>query len=104
MTVPVGIATFFFFPNTPYRGKPWFLTDEEHAIAVQRVQAIGIAPPAKITLRTFTRILSRWRWYAFVFGYVVGSLHPVQDILLTCPSALWLLIHVRRLLWHLAQI
>jgi ACS family pantothenate transporter-like MFS transporter len=72
MTVPVGIATFFFFPNTPYKKKPWFLTEEEHAIALRRVQNVGIAPPAKITWRTFTRILGRWRIYAFVFGYVVS--------------------------------
>ncbi|KAK3369539.1 pantothenate transporter liz1 [Lasiosphaeria ovina] len=71
MTVPVGVGTFFFFPDTPYKKKPWFLTNEEHAIAIKRVQDIGIAPPAKITLRTFTRILSRWRIYAFVFGYVL---------------------------------
>ncbi|KAK1830679.1 major facilitator superfamily domain-containing protein [Podospora conica] len=71
MTVPVGIATFFFFPDTPYKKKPWFLTEEEHAIAIRRVQSVGIAPPAKITLGTFKRILSRWRIYAFVFGYVL---------------------------------
>ncbi|KAK4235656.1 putative pantothenate transporter liz1 protein [Achaetomium macrosporum] len=71
MTVPVGIAMFFFFPNTPYKKKPWFLTEEEHAIALRRVQDVGIAPPAKITWRTFTRILGRWRIYAFVFGYVL---------------------------------
>lgn len=72
MTVPVGIATFFFFPDTPYKKKPWFLTEEEHAIALRRVQNVGIAPPAKITWRTFTRILGRWRIYAFVLGYVVS--------------------------------
>ncbi|KAK0641429.1 major facilitator superfamily domain-containing protein [Cercophora newfieldiana] len=71
MTLPVGIATFFFFPDTPYKKKPWFLTEEEHAIAIRRVQSVGIAPPAKITLGTFKRILTRWRIYAFVLGYVL---------------------------------
>ena len=76
MTVPVGIATFFFFPNSPYKKKPWFLTEEEHAIALRRVRDVGIAPPAKITWRTFTRILGRWRIYAFVLGYVVSLAMP----------------------------
>jgi len=81
MTVPVGIATFFFFPDTPYKKKPWFLTEEEHAIAIRRVQSVGIAPPAKITWGTFTRILSRWRIYAFVFGYVVSlQLEPLETL------------------------
>lgn len=107
MTVPVGIATFFFFPNTPYKTKPWFLTEEEHAIALRRVQDVGIAPPAKITWRTFTRILGRWRIYAFVFGYVVslampcGLLKYSADVSL---SALRLLFPGRRFLRYLAQV
>lgn len=107
MTVPVGIATFFFFPDTPYKKKPWFLTEEEHAIALRRVQSVGIAPPAKITWGTFTRILSRWRIYAFVLGYVVsstlgscGEFGALSDTTL----ALWLLFSGRRLFWHLAQV
>ncbi|KAK3356667.1 pantothenate transporter liz1 [Lasiosphaeria hispida] len=71
MTVPVGLATFIFFPNTPYKKKPWFLTEEENALAIARVQRQGIAAPAPITLGTFKRIFTRWRWYAFVAGYVL---------------------------------
>jgi hypothetical protein len=90
MTVPVGIATFFFFPDTPYKKKPWFLTDEEHELAVKRVQNVGIAAPAKITWQTFTRILGRWRIYAFVFGYVVSfDGFPSDDgLLLTLCSCM----------------
>lgn len=71
MTVPVGLATFFFLPDTPYTTRAWFLTRDECELSVVRVTKAGKAPPVKITFRTFTRILSRWRWYAFVLGYVV---------------------------------
>jgi ACS family pantothenate transporter-like MFS transporter len=47
------------------------LTEEEKALAVALVRDEGIAPPVKITWRTFTRILSRWRWYAFVLAYIL---------------------------------
>lgn len=111
MTVPVGIATFFFFPNTPYKKKPWFLTEEEHAIALRRVRDVGIAPPAKITWRTFTRILGRWRIYAFVLGYVVSLAMPCLAGGLNStyaadhsPSALRLLFLGRGLLRYLAQV
>ncbi|KAK3385168.1 pantothenate transporter liz1 [Podospora didyma] len=72
MTVPVGIATFFFFPDGgPYTTSAWFLTEDERALAVERVRKQGTAPPAKITWGTFTRILGRWRWYAFTLGYIL---------------------------------
>ncbi len=71
MTMPVGIATFFVFPDGPYTTAAWFLTEEEKALAVERVRKEGIAPPVKITWGTFKRILTRWRWYAFVAAYIL---------------------------------
>ncbi|KAF4537444.1 MFS transporter [Lasiodiplodia theobromae] len=71
MTVPVGLATFFILPDTPYTTRAWFLTEEECELSVERVRKAGKAAPVKITLNTFVRILSRWRWYAFVLGYVL---------------------------------
>ncbi|KAK0640236.1 Pantothenate transporter liz1 [Lasiodiplodia hormozganensis] len=73
MTVPVGLATFFILPDTPYTTRAWFLTEEECEMSVERVRKAGKAAPVKITLNTFVRILSRWRWYAFVLGYVASS-------------------------------
>lgn len=71
MTVPVGIATYFFLPDLPDTTTAWFLTEEERALAVARVRKVGTAPPKPLTLRTFSRIMTRWRWYAFVLSYVV---------------------------------
>lgn len=71
MTVPVGLATFIFLPDTPYTTKSWFLSTAEKELAITRVLAAGKAPPVKITLATFKRVLSRWRWYAFVLGYII---------------------------------
>ncbi|KAI8160170.1 hypothetical protein K4K49_003220 [Colletotrichum sp. SAR 10_70] len=71
MTVPVGIATFFFLPDTPYTTKSRFLTAKECELAIERVQKAGKAAPAGVTFATFKRVLSKWRWYAFVLGYVL---------------------------------
>ncbi|RMZ76783.1 hypothetical protein DV737_g4674, partial [Chaetothyriales sp. CBS 132003] len=85
MTAPVGsafggylqaavyesLATWLILPDTPYTTKAWFLGDEDKQLAVERVQKAGKAAPEKITFATFKRILTRWRWYAFVFGYVL---------------------------------
>lgn len=71
MTVPVGLATYIFLPDTPYTTRAWFLTEDERELAKERVIRAGKAAPVKVTLATFKRILSSWKWYAFVVGYVV---------------------------------
>ncbi|KAJ9157315.1 Major facilitator superfamily [Pleurostoma richardsiae] len=71
MTVPVGVAAFFFLPDTPYTTRAWYLTKEERILAQERVRKAGKAPPANINFQTFKRILSHWRWYFFVLGYVL---------------------------------
>jgi ACS family pantothenate transporter-like MFS transporter len=71
MTVPVGLATYVFLPDTPYTTRAWFLTQDERDIAAARVLKAGKAAPEKVTVATFKRILKSWKWYAFVMGYVV---------------------------------
>lgn len=72
MTVPVGIATFFLLPDTPYTTRVWYLSKSERDLAEERVLKAGKAKPVKITLATFKKILSSWKWYVFVIGYVVS--------------------------------
>jgi len=80
MTVPVGFATWFILPDTPYTTKSRFLTDEDKQLAISRVQLAGKAAPEKLTLATIKHVLSGWRWYAFVFGYVLyGSACGASD-------------------------
>ncbi|GKT61727.1 pantothenate transporter liz1 protein [Colletotrichum tofieldiae] len=71
MTIPVGVATFFILPDTPYTTKSKFLTPKECELAIDRVTKAGKAAPAGVTLATFKRVLLKWRWYAFVLGYVL---------------------------------
>lgn len=73
MTVPVGLAIYVFLPDTPYTTRAWFLSEKERSLAAERVQNSGKAAPAKVTAKTFKKILSSWKWYAFVLGYVVST-------------------------------
>lgn len=73
MTIPVGVATLFVLPDTPYTTKSKFLTAQECELAIDRVTKAGKAAPAGVTLATFKRVLLKWRWYAFVLGYVVSK-------------------------------
>lgn len=77
MTIPVGIATFFLLPDTPLRTQAWYLTAAERELAIERVNRAGKAPPGKINLAMFKRILSSWKWYLFTLGYVVSPRHTL---------------------------
>ncbi|KAI0137121.1 pantothenate transporter liz1 [Xylariales sp. AK1849] len=71
MTVPIGLVTFFVLPDTPYTTRSRFLTAKECEMALERVQKAGKAAPTPVTFQTFKRVFSKWRWYAFVLGYVL---------------------------------
>jgi ACS family pantothenate transporter-like MFS transporter len=75
MTIPVGIATYFLLPDTPFTTRAWYLSKREREFAEERVRKAGKAAPANINMETFKRILSSWKWYAFVLGYVVRPFH-----------------------------
>jgi ACS family pantothenate transporter-like MFS transporter len=80
MTVPVGFITWWVLPDTPYTTRAWFLSDEDKQLAIDRAKKAGKAAPAKVTLATFKRVLTGWRWYAFVLGYVLyGSACGASD-------------------------
>lgn len=107
MTIPVGVATFFILPDTPYTTKSKFLTAKECELAIDRVTKAGKAAPAGVTLATFKRVLLKWRWYAFVLGYVVSVLFHNPKFILeaySTSSAVWRVLSVRRLFRYLAQI
>lgn len=73
MSIPIAIATFFLLPDTPHNTRVWYLSQRDREVAIERVQKEGKAPPVRITLDTFKNILSRWKWYMFVLGYVVSA-------------------------------
>ena len=60
MTVPVGLGTVFFLPDTPHKTRAWFLSNAEVDLALERVELAGKAAPVKITFVTFKKIFSRW--------------------------------------------
>jgi ACS family pantothenate transporter-like MFS transporter len=60
MTVPVGIVTILFLPDTPHTTHAWYLSKDECALAVERVEKAGKAPPVPITWAKIRRMFTRW--------------------------------------------
>ncbi|KAK7420380.1 hypothetical protein QQX98_002803 [Neonectria punicea] len=68
MTFPVAAWGFASFPGTPKDGKRWFLTEEEFALASDRMKLEGRLDPkgASFSLATIKRFLGRWHFWVLV--------------------------------------
>ncbi|PBL00916.1 pantothenate transporter liz1 [Armillaria gallica] len=73
MTVPCGIAVLCFLPDLPSNTRAFYLTEEEKKFALDRAIALGKsqAGEKKIGFSLVKRMLTTWKWYAFVLGYVI---------------------------------
>ncbi|KZT52581.1 MFS general substrate transporter [Calocera cornea HHB12733] len=74
ITLPLAFVGFFTFPGLPSSKKPWFLTDEEHALATIRMNRQKSGQPTKITKATARRILTKWHFYVAVLMNMVYNL------------------------------
>ncbi|KAK0233316.1 hypothetical protein IW262DRAFT_68104 [Armillaria fumosa] len=73
MTVPCGIAVLCFLPDLPSNTRAFYLTEEEKKFALDKAIALGKsqAGERKFGFSLVKRMLTTWKWYAFVLGYVV---------------------------------
>ncbi|KII86299.1 hypothetical protein PLICRDRAFT_43891 [Plicaturopsis crispa FD-325 SS-3] len=73
MTIPCGLGVLFILPDLPSNTRVFYLTQEEKEFALARAIASGKAQPGdnKINLQLVKRMLTGWKWYGFVLGYVV---------------------------------
>ncbi|KIY53255.1 MFS general substrate transporter [Fistulina hepatica ATCC 64428] len=85
ITLPIAFIGFVFFPGLPNSKKPWFLTEEEHALAHSRMpkdhrQAKGVV------WSTFKKTLRRPMWWICVPTYIC----MIQSSYWTGYMSLWL--------------
>ncbi|KAJ5899567.1 hypothetical protein N7495_004311 [Penicillium taxi] len=85
-TIPVALIGFIIFPGIPDSPRPFFLTEDDIALAKERGKKAKIRRPGKMTLDVFKRSLKRWHIWIFVGCYTCM-------ILMSYPSSymnLWL--------------
>lgn len=61
MTIPVGIVTAIFFPDTPHKTRVFFLSNEEKELALRRVEQAGKAAPVPLIFSRVAKVLKSWR-------------------------------------------
>jgi MFS transporter, ACS family, pantothenate transporter len=77
MTLPVGIVTAFFFPDTPHITRAFFLSREEKELGLARAQNAGKAAPAPLSFSRVARVLKGWRasFLSPVYAYLLAFIN-----------------------------
>ncbi|EJT76536.1 pantothenate transporter liz [Gaeumannomyces tritici R3-111a-1] len=83
ITLPISFLGFVVWPGLPISRRRWWMTEEEHALAVKR---IPVVEKDGITWKTFRYTLSRPMWWICVPTYVCLTLSNYW----TTYMALWL--------------
>lgn len=78
ITIVVGVIGFFFWPGNPEVGKPWFLSQDEYDLVLERNERNGIEKASKLTLKAFKRAYTDWKVYLYVIAFTAAllSLYP----------------------------
>lgn len=60
ITIPLALLGFLFFPNMPYGKRTWWISEKEHAISIQRMEAIGRSGKQPWTRAKVKKIAKSW--------------------------------------------
>ncbi|KAL1407393.1 hypothetical protein Q8F55_006825 [Vanrija albida] len=79
ITLPVAVLGFFFLPGNPLNdAKEWWLTQEEHDLAVERMRRVGRTGKKPWTRGRLRALFTSWHIYVLPFVYVFwnnGGIH-----------------------------
>ncbi|GAQ45602.1 pantothenate transporter [Aspergillus niger] len=79
-TIPVAIIGFLVFPGIPDSPRPFFLSEDDIALAKDRARRANIRRPGRMTLDVFKRTLKRWHIWVFILCYacMIISSYPTS--------------------------
>ncbi|KIW05303.1 uncharacterized protein PV09_03828 [Verruconis gallopava] len=88
ISLPIALAGFFFYPDVPEAGKPWYLSESDIKLAQRRMELEGRKPRSKYTVAKVKKIVTSWRIYVLTLTYtfwvnsVVGAAAPAFTLFL----------------------
>lgn len=71
ITLGLSVLGFFLWTGIPEAGKPILLTDKEYDLVFKRLKRFDINEAKPLTVDTFKRALSDWKWYLFCLNYTI---------------------------------
>ncbi|WOO80406.1 Pantothenate transporter liz1 [Vanrija pseudolonga] len=86
VTLPVAVASFFFLPGLPLQdAKDWWLTEEEHELAKERMLRAGRKGKEPWTRAKLVTLFTSWKTYMMPMLYVLWNNGFGQN-----PMGFWL--------------
>ncbi|KXH62541.1 hypothetical protein CNYM01_01752 [Colletotrichum nymphaeae SA-01] len=80
ITLPVAVYGYFFFPDTPHTTTAFYLSQEEIALARERVPIHEVDKTESILSKSFlSRVVHSWYFYAFCFLWILGNCSESQS-------------------------
>ncbi|KAL0781935.1 hypothetical protein CaCOL14_003270 [Colletotrichum acutatum] len=80
ITLPVAVYGYFFFPDTPHTTTAFYLSQEEIALAKERVPIHEDDKTESIMSKSFlSRVVHSWYFYAFCFLWILGNCSESQS-------------------------
>jgi MFS family permease len=74
ITLPLALIGYIFFPNLPQGGKKsWWITEHEHKISIQRMNAIGRRGKQPWNWAKVKKILLSWHTWVLPMLYVIWN-------------------------------
>lgn len=71
MTLPVALYGFFLFPDTPATTRAFYLSENERALAQDRVPEVHDRSP--MTWSFVRKVLTSWYWWGFVVLWIIAG-------------------------------
>lgn len=78
ISLPLALLGYFIFPGMPDSKRIWWMSEREHVLARERMSAIGVESPKRLSKKMFRRLFCRWHWYVGALAYVffLSSSYP----------------------------
>ncbi|KAK9349740.1 major facilitator superfamily domain-containing protein [Lipomyces doorenjongii] len=69
ISLPIALLGYFAIPDFPTTTRALWLTDRDKEYSIRRMTEVGKKGPKKMTIKRFWKILSGWRFWAFITPY-----------------------------------
>ncbi|KAI8931058.1 hypothetical protein NX059_012069 [Plenodomus lindquistii] len=71
ISLPICLAGYFLLPDLPENTRAFYLTEDDRALAKDRMAKVGRAPRGRLGLSAFKRIFGRWHVYLLTIAYII---------------------------------
>ena len=69
--LPIAFLGYLVFPSLTSSGKPWWMSQDEHMLAIRRMQDEGVEQSKTLNWKVLKRVFTKWHFYIAVLCYTL---------------------------------